>query len=47
MTVYNKLREMHTILKSLHKRDDEWEENAILSVHGVLYLAEGVFSKEE
>lgn len=47
LQVYDQLRTMHSILKNLEDRKDEWEQNALDAVDRVLYLAEGVFARPE
>jgi len=46
LIVYDELRKMHSILKAIPEREDEWEQNALDAVHSVLYLAEHAFSCE-
>ena len=42
---------MHHILKDILRDDynsmDNWQRNAIEAVHCVLYMAEGIFAKED
>jgi hypothetical protein len=47
LEVYEQLRQMHSRLKSIPDREDAFEQCAIDAVHGVLYLAENVFAKDE
>jgi hypothetical protein len=51
LEVYDLLRNMHEIVRMIYvgylAQMDDWQENAIDSVEGVLYLAESVFSKQE
>ena len=44
LKVYDELRKMHSILKSIPEREDNWEQNALDAIHAVLYLAEHVFT---
>jgi len=44
LLVYDKLRDMHRILKEIPERTNEWEQNALDAVRSTLYLAEHVFT---
>ena len=49
LDVYNKLRDMHNILKEvmLHYNEmSNWKKNAVDAVTSVLYLAESIFTKD-
>ena len=46
LEIYDVLRTMHRLLKDVEKREDEWEQNVLDTVAGVLYMAEGEFARE-
>ena len=46
--IYNALRQFHKQVFDMLDQDlTNWQKNAIETLSGVLYLVEGVFSKEE
>lgn len=52
LDIYNKLRDMHNILKEIMKlanvmTNSNFELNALDGVDSVLYLAEGIFAKDK
>lgn len=47
LQIYDQLRQMHSILKDIDDLDDNFDQCAIEAVDRVLYLAEGVFARNE
>jgi hypothetical protein len=48
LRVYDKLREAHSIIKeTFNLTMSQEKENAIEAVNSVLYMAEGIFCKDE
>ena len=47
LQIYDQLRIMHRLLKDIpDQEEDSFEQSALDTVAGVLYLAEGVFATE-
>lgn len=46
LDIYNLLRQAHASIKDIEDRTDEWEQNVIDTVAGVLYMAESEFARE-